>query len=125
MADKRKRLMLESEIPDFIEDVIKSGCDICAIGHDMYVFGDADIPYEDYDEVGIQVKRIREKCGDRDNLTLEIVAHFRSLGLYLTIPVSRTGRKTQSNIRLLSLRISNDVFGWIAFRFIPFLPTAG
>lgn len=80
MADKRQRLMLESEIPDFVEDVIKSGCDICAIGHDMYVYGDAEIPYEDYHEVAIHGERIKEKYGDRDHLILEIVAHLRSLG---------------------------------------------
>ncbi|MHC1550999.1 hypothetical protein [Phyllobacterium sp. K27] len=83
MADKRQRLMLESEIPDFIDEVIKSGCDICAIGHDMYVVGDADIPDEHYDKVASELGRIKEKYGDRDHLILEIVAHLRSLGRYL------------------------------------------
>ncbi|WP_437412957.1 hypothetical protein [Sinorhizobium meliloti] len=36
------RLMLESEIPAFVDAVIKAGCDICAIGHDCYVLGDLE-----------------------------------------------------------------------------------
>lgn len=38
-----KRVMLESEIPAFVVDMIAIGCDICAIGHDSYVIGDADL----------------------------------------------------------------------------------
>ncbi|MDQ0998060.1 hypothetical protein QFZ34_003242 [Phyllobacterium ifriqiyense] len=49
MADKRQRLMLESEIPAFVDEVIKTGCDTCAIGHEYYTIGDADLPKEKID----------------------------------------------------------------------------
>lgn len=83
MTDKSPRLMLESEIPSFVEEVIKTGCNICAIGHDIYVIGDAAIPPKDNDNVAIQLERIREKYGDPDFLRLEIVAYLRSRGRYL------------------------------------------
>lgn len=37
MADKR--YMKASDIPVFVDRVIKSGCDICAIGHFNYCLG--------------------------------------------------------------------------------------
>lgn len=43
MTDREgARLMLKSEIPAFVDAVIKTGCDICAIGHDCYVLGDLE-----------------------------------------------------------------------------------
>ncbi|MDK1494523.1 hypothetical protein QN219_31845 [Sinorhizobium sp. 7-81] len=36
------RLMLESEIPAFVDAVIETGCDICAIGQDSYALGDLE-----------------------------------------------------------------------------------
>ncbi|RUV71479.1 hypothetical protein EOA88_27855, partial [Mesorhizobium sp. M5C.F.Ca.IN.020.14.1.1] len=41
VADNR-RLMKASEIPAFVDAVIKAGCDICAVGHEMYVLGDVE-----------------------------------------------------------------------------------
>ncbi|RVK17000.1 hypothetical protein PWG15_36175 (plasmid) [Ensifer adhaerens] len=73
------RLMLESEIPAFVDAVIKTGCDICAIGHDSYVLGDL----EEMDAAADELERIDDKFGDRDFLLLEIVAYLRSIGRYL------------------------------------------
>ncbi|RVE80784.1 hypothetical protein [Sinorhizobium meliloti] len=73
------RLMLESEIPAFVDAVIEAGCDICAIGHDSYVLGDL----EEMDAAADELARIDEVFGDRDFLLLEIVAYLRSLGRYL------------------------------------------
>ncbi|MGH0364920.1 hypothetical protein NKZ04_22010 [Sinorhizobium meliloti] len=73
------RLMLESEIPAFVDAVIEAGCDICAIGHDSYVLGDLEEMVAAADELD----RIGEVFGDRDFLRLEIVAYLRSLGRYL------------------------------------------
>ncbi|GCA52818.1 hypothetical protein GOA99_22870 [Sinorhizobium meliloti] len=70
------RLMLESEIPAFVDAVIEAGCDICAIGHDCYVLGDL----EEMDAAADELDRIGEVFGDRDFLLLEIVAYLRSLG---------------------------------------------
>lgn len=71
--------MLESEIPAFFEEVIKAGCDICAIGHDCYALGDL----EEMDAAADELERIGVKFGDRDFLLLEIVAYLRSIGRYL------------------------------------------
>ncbi|MDW9418591.1 hypothetical protein [Sinorhizobium meliloti] len=73
------RLMLESEIPAFVDAVIETGCDICAIGHDCYVLGDL----EEMDAAADELERIDDKFGDRDFLLLEIVAYLRSMGRYL------------------------------------------
>lgn len=73
------RLMLESEIPAFVDAVIEAGCDICAIGHDCYVLGDL----EEMDAAADELERIDDKFGDRDFLLLEIVAYLRSMGRYL------------------------------------------
>ncbi|MET3648009.1 hypothetical protein [Phyllobacterium ifriqiyense] len=86
MADKRQRLMLESEIPAFVDDVIKTGCDICAIGLEYYTIGDADLPKEKIDKVTVELDRIWGKYGDRDHLRFEIIAHLRSLGRYIDDP---------------------------------------
>ncbi|MEJ7013773.1 hypothetical protein [Sinorhizobium meliloti] len=50
------RLMLESEIPAFVDAVIGAGCDICAIGHDSYVLGDL----EEMDAAADELDRIGE-----------------------------------------------------------------
>lgn len=86
MAIRPQRLMLKSEIPDFVDDVIKTGCDICAVGHGSYVLGDADVDDDIVDEVVEAIQRIDVKYGDRDFLILEIVAYLRSLGRYLDDP---------------------------------------
>ncbi|MDP9630342.1 UNVERIFIED_ORG: hypothetical protein J2W85_002416 [Ensifer adhaerens] len=75
------RLMKASEIPAFVKEVIASGCDICAIGHERYVLGDV----EEMDAAVDELERIGEKFGDRDFLKLEIVAYLRSVGRYLDV----------------------------------------
>lgn len=74
-----KRLMKASEIPDFVDKVIKAGCDICAVGHFGYVFGDTDEHLDAREEI----ERIEEEFGDRDFLLPEIVNYLRSLGRYI------------------------------------------
>lgn len=44
MAVSNNRRMKASEVPAFVDAIIKAGCDICAVGHDKYVVGDADLP---------------------------------------------------------------------------------
>ncbi|RWB98727.1 MULTISPECIES: hypothetical protein [unclassified Mesorhizobium] len=75
--------MKASEIPAFVEEVIKAGCDICAVGHDRYVLGDADLSVSELEAALPELQRIEETYGDRDFLRLEIVAHLRALGRYL------------------------------------------
>lgn len=71
--------MKASEIPAFVDAVIKTGCDMCAIGHDCYVLGDL----EEMEAAAPELDRIGEKFGDRDFLIVEIVAYLRSIGRYL------------------------------------------
>lgn len=71
--------MKASEIPAFVDAVIKAGCDICAVGHHGYVLGDLEEMVAAADEL----KRIDEEFGDRDFLKPEIVAYLRSIGRYL------------------------------------------
>ncbi|AWI62478.1 hypothetical protein AB395_00006856 (plasmid) [Sinorhizobium fredii CCBAU 45436] len=78
--------MLESEIPAFVDAVIKAGCDICAIGHDCYVLGDL----EEMDAAADELSSIGARYGDRDHLKLAIVAYLRSAGRYLDIDPSAT-----------------------------------
>lgn len=74
--------MRKDQIPDFIEEIIATGCPITAVGEDMYVFAEMDAPEEDVDRIAEEVHAICERYGPRDHLQLEIVAHLRSLGRF-------------------------------------------
>ena len=74
--------MRKDQIPDFIEEIIATGCPITAVGHDMYVFAEIDAPEEDVDRIGEEVQAICDRYGARDHLQFEIVAHLRSLGRF-------------------------------------------
>lgn len=79
MEPRQSMLMGVKDIPTFIDEVIRAGCDICAVGHDCYVLSDL----EEMDAASDELQRINEKFGERDFLLFEIVAHLRSLGRYL------------------------------------------
>ena len=81
MTTSKQRLMKESEIPAFVEDVIATGCDICAVGHVGYVLGDV----EEMKLAEVELRRINLKYGDRDFLRYQIIGHLRSLGRYLDL----------------------------------------
>jgi hypothetical protein len=86
MAQSTKRkLMKESEIPAFVGDIIETGCDIRAIGHDKYVLGDADLPSAHYEKVKRRLHKIEDTYGDRDFLKVEIAAYLGSIGRYTDI----------------------------------------
>ncbi|RWM09765.1 MAG: hypothetical protein EOR72_25960 [Mesorhizobium sp.] len=76
---RNTRLMKASEIPAFVDQVVKAGCDICAIGHHGYVIGDI----EEQIAADEELERTSEEFGDRDFLLPEIVAYLRSIGRYL------------------------------------------
>jgi hypothetical protein len=90
MAASNKRLMKASDVPTFVDAIIKAGCDICAIGHYGYVLGDVDLTPAEREVVMPKIKKIEETYGDRDFLMLEIVAYLRSIGRYLDIGSSAT-----------------------------------
>ncbi|MBD9519267.1 hypothetical protein IB262_05085 [Ensifer sp. ENS02] len=81
MAQSKPRKMKPSEIPDFVSEVIKAGCDITAIGHDKYVLGDI----EEQDAAIDELDRIGEKYGDRDHLKLQIVAYLWAIDRYIEL----------------------------------------
>jgi hypothetical protein len=60
--------MTSNEVPDFVNELIAAGCEITAIGHKIYVIGEAK------DSATEEVRRTTEKYGDRDPLRLEIIA---------------------------------------------------
>ncbi|MDK1385876.1 hypothetical protein ILFOPFJJ_03901 [Ensifer psoraleae] len=92
MAEHIKhKLMKASEIPDFVDDVIKTGCNICAVGHDKYLIGEADLPALEQERVGRKLAKIDEIYGDRDFLKLEIVSYLRSIGRYLDVGADGAG----------------------------------
>ncbi len=95
MADwVTRRVMQAREIPAFVDDVIRAGCDVCAVGHDKYVLGD----FEEQEAAADKLHRLDEKYGDRGFLKLEIVAHLRSLGRYLD-PDSAAAHWTENTKR--------------------------
>ncbi|WP_349958867.1 hypothetical protein [Rhizobium sp. ZPR3] len=77
--------MREDEIPLFVAAVIESGCDICAVGHDLYLIGDADLSEEALEEAEPKLRDINRRFGERDFLRLQIVAYLRSIGRYLDV----------------------------------------
>lgn len=58
MAESIKRkLMKASDIPAFVDDVIRAGCGICAVGQDKYVLGDGEAVADELDRK--QIRRAR------------------------------------------------------------------
>jgi hypothetical protein len=80
-----RRLMKASEIPAFVEEILRTGCNICAVGHDKYVVGDADLSPAEYERVGRELDKIEEAYGERDFLKAEIVRYLRSIGRYVDV----------------------------------------
>ncbi len=76
-----KRQMKASGIPAFVDEVIKAGCNIIAVGHDKYVLGDI----EEQDRARDEIDRISERYGNGDPLKLEIVAYLWSIGRYIDL----------------------------------------
>jgi len=76
-----KREMNATEIPSFVAEVIAAGCDINAVGHDMYVLGNVD----EQEEAKEELRRIGERYGDRAPLKFEIIAYLRSIGRFVDV----------------------------------------
>jgi len=73
---KAKRQMKPKQIPAFVNEVIKAGCNIRAVGDVGYVIGDIDEQIRAADELD----KITNKFGERDLLKLKIVDHLRLIG---------------------------------------------
>lgn len=77
------KLMSKKDIPAFVQAVIMTGCEICAMDYDGYVLGDADLPLAKSRQVQPILKQISRRFGERDHLKREIVLHLRSLNRFV------------------------------------------
>lgn len=68
--------MLSSQIPEFVRDVVATGCNICAVGQEHYLFGDGDLKDEDFERVSGLLGDIDARYGERDHLRADIVAYL-------------------------------------------------
>lgn len=72
--------MTEEEIPSFIADLLKLGCEPVAIGSDAYVIGDADLPEPMRSRIQSALIDVCDRYGSRDELLPQIVAYLHSIG---------------------------------------------
>lgn len=79
------KLMKPEQIPQFVQDLVNLGCDICAIGDVGYVFGDADLSSEKADAIAPDLRRLKETYGSRSHLEREIIAYLKSIGRYVDL----------------------------------------
>lgn len=77
--------MRPEDIPQFVQDVVSLGCEICAIGYVGYVIGDADLPLERYEAVSPALRKISETYGDRRYLKRDIILYLNSIGRYVDL----------------------------------------
>lgn len=71
--------MNPEDIPDFVAEVVATGCDITAVA-DGYVVGDADLTGAQYEKAAPILKEIGERYGERDHLLREISRYLVSIG---------------------------------------------
>lgn len=68
------------QIPDFVREVVATGCDIRAVGEHHYVIGDADLPELAYAAAQAELGRIWALYGRHDHLKPKIIAYLHSIG---------------------------------------------
>jgi hypothetical protein len=59
--------MREVDIPAFVQAVVDTGCDICAVGHQGYTIGEVDLPRDEREAVALKLAGINQHFGDRDH----------------------------------------------------------
>jgi hypothetical protein len=79
------KYMRPEDIPQFVQDVVALGCEICAIGYVGYTIGDADLPLEKYGAISPALRRISVIYGDRRYLKRDIILYLNSIGRYVDI----------------------------------------
>lgn len=75
--------MTEDQVPEFVDAILATGCPICAVGHDTYVFAELDVPEDEFECVVKDVAAICGRYGQRDHLRLDITAYLRSIGRHI------------------------------------------
>ncbi|WP_366509272.1 hypothetical protein [Mesorhizobium sp.] len=78
--------MQEKDIPAFVQDVVATGCDICAVSPSCYSLGDTDVPRDKRRELYKKLGEIDAHYGSRDHLRYQIAAHLASIGRYIDAP---------------------------------------
>ena len=78
-------LMREDQIPEFVEEIIATGCNITAVGRG-YVVGDSDLPVHEYLKIAPVLKQIERHYGMRDHLVEEIREYLISIGRFYELP---------------------------------------
>lgn len=78
--------MQEKDIPAFVQDVVATGCDICAVGPSCYSLGDTDVPRDKRRGLYKKLGEIDARYGSRDHLRYQIAAHLASIGRYIDAP---------------------------------------
>jgi hypothetical protein len=76
------KMMSEDQIPDFVQEVAATGCNITAVLGIGYVIGDSDLSDDDYEVASAQLKKISARYGERDHLLAKIAAHLVAIGRY-------------------------------------------
>jgi hypothetical protein len=74
------RIMCKDQIRDFVRELTAIGCEITAIGHRGYVFGDADLGSE---AARRRARAIARSYGERDHLKRDIIEYLRSIGRFV------------------------------------------
>jgi hypothetical protein len=88
--------MTKDQIPDFVEAVLATGCDICAVAQNRYVLGDSDLPPEIRDNVREEHRRIELQFRERDDLLRNIADYLRSIGRVFTLsPAAPANRSAE------------------------------
>lgn len=77
--------MSRKDIPDFIDEVIATGCSPTAVG-DGYLIGDGDLAPQNCEKVQTMLHEIIARYGSRDHLLAEIARYLTSIGRAYQLP---------------------------------------
>ncbi|MBB6181678.1 hypothetical protein [Pseudorhizobium flavum] len=79
--------MRENQIPEFVREIIATGCDMRAVGDHHYLVGDSDLSEEAFDAVEKDLDRIWTEYGNHDHLKYQIIGYLHSIGRSYPPPV--------------------------------------
>lgn len=79
-GDVEEAEVTEDDIPEFVNEVLATGCEILAIGDDGYVIADCHLPEEVYHAMEPALAQIADKYFARGHLKSQIVEYLRSIG---------------------------------------------
>jgi hypothetical protein len=85
------KMMSEDQIPNFVQDVVATGCNITAVSGVGYVIGDSDLADEDYEVAAARLKEINAEYGVRDHLLSNITEYLASICRYYPTKEERAG----------------------------------